>query len=242
METKGKGKQTIDGCSPRTIIQVIAKILKPILQFAVDNDVLTKIPKIEVPKIPKDDKKKVTNATDKFIMLYKSIITLYKNDPFYRALFLFAWYGRRWNEIRTLEWNDIDFLNSSYTIRAVNNKSGLEQQYDLPIAISEALQHIKDRGLVFPSPVTGGYLFPPKRQLKKIKEYANIPELTMHYFRHILVSTMGESGVADSILSASLGHSVNSNLVKTTYQTINHKKSSKEANNAIDTIVSKRIL
>jgi len=29
-------------------------------------------------------------------------MTLYADDPFYRALFLFAWYGRIWNEIRTL--------------------------------------------------------------------------------------------------------------------------------------------
>ena len=36
------------------------------------------------------------------------------------ALFLFALYGRRWNEIRTLCWEDIDFQKEVYTIRKEN--------------------------------------------------------------------------------------------------------------------------
>lgn len=238
METKGQSQRTKNGCSPRTIIQVLSKILKPILQYAVDNDVLPKIPKVEVPKIPKGDKKKVTNATNKFITLYKTIVSLYKDDDFYRALFLLAWYGRRWNEIRTLSWSDIDFLDNSYTIKKENNKAGLEQTYDLPPVIAEALSHIKEKkGLVFKSPVTGKELYPPKKQLKHVRDKSNIQELTMHYFRHIMVSAMGESGVADAILNTSLGHSISSNMVKTTYQSINHLKGSQTANKAINEII-----
>lgn len=237
MEIKGKSKQTENGCSPRTIIQVLSKILKPLLQYAVDNDVLTKIPKVDAPSIPKESKKKVANATHKFVTLYKAILILYKDDSFYRALFLFALYGRRWNEIRTLRWSDIDFLNNTYTIRAENNKAAIEQTYDLAPVIVEALNHFTEKqGIIFKSPITQDLLFPPKRQLQKLRDFVEIPELTMHYFRHILVSAMGESGVADSILTATLGHSVNSNLVKTTYQTINHQKSSAIANLAIENI------
>ena len=56
------------------------------------------------------------------------------------------------------------------------------------------------------SPMTEKELYPPKRQLERLKEQAKIPELTMHYFRHILVSAMGELGTATTVLSASLGH------------------------------------
>lgn len=240
MEIQGKGKMTENGCSPRTIIQVLSKILKPLLQYTVENDVLNKIPKVEAPSIPKDDKKKVRNATNKLITLYQGILILFKDDNFYKALFLFALYGRRWNEIRTLQWDDIDFENNAYTIRAENNKAGIEQTYNLAPIILETLNNFTERdGLVFKSPVTQDLLFPPKRQLKKLRDFVEIPELTMHYFRHILVSAMGESGVADSILTASLGHSVNSNLVKTTYQTINHYKSSAIANLAIEDLTKK---
>ncbi|MCF6173053.1 MAG: hypothetical protein L3J44_04630 [Campylobacteraceae bacterium] len=55
------------------------------------------------------------------------------------------------------------------------------------------MNEIKDdkKGLVFKSPITGKELYAPKCQLRHIKEKVNIPELTMHYFRHILVSATG---------------------------------------------------
>lgn len=235
METKGHKKQTENGCKPRTIIQVLSKVLKPILEYALSNDVIQKIPQVEAPKIDKKDrKKKVVKASEKFVTLFKTIMTLYADDPFYRALFLFAWYGRRWNEIRTLEWSDIDFKENSYTIRDINNKIGEDQTYDLPFHINEALQNIQDnnQGAVFKSPVTGGLLHPPKKQLAKIKKIADIPELTMHYFRHILVSAMGEAGTASTVLSASLGHT-NLKTVNDYYLSANHTKASQEANKAI---------
>ena len=82
---------------------------------------------------------------------------------------------------------------------------------------------------------TGKELYPPKRQLAKLKEAANIPELTMHYFRHILVSAMGELGTATTVLSASLGHT-NLDTVNNFYLSANHTKASHEANIAIEKI------
>jgi integrase len=241
MEAKGKVKRTQEGCKPRTIIQVLDKILKPILKYAFANDVITKVPEFTSPKIPKvDRKKKVTKATDKFITLYKTIMTLYKDDSFYRALFLFAWYSRRWNEIRTLKWTDIDFLDNSYVIRACNNKAEEDMTYHLPLVIAEALSHMDiDSGLVFKSPVTNKELFPPKRQLKHVRNHSGIQQLTMHYFRHIHASTMRDAGAADSIVSASIGHSENSTVLKTSYQTIDHQKSSAEVNATIGKILNK---
>jgi integrase len=171
-------------------------------------------------------------------LLYQTIFALYANDSFYRALFLFALYGRRWNEIRTLKWTDINFLKNTYTIRAENNKISIDQTYDLPVPIAEALSNIQSKsGLVFKSPITHQELFTPKKQLVKIKEASQIKELTMHYFRHILVSAMGESGVAATILSASLGHT-NLNTVNQFYLSANHKKSSATANKAIEELLS----
>ena len=237
METKGHSKQTANGCSPRTIKKVLMQSLKPVLQYAIDNKVISDMPKINIPKQNRQ-KKIVSDAGTKLALLYKTIFALYEDDAFYRALFLFALYGRRWNEIRTLKWTDINFLDNTYTIRADNNKINIDQTYDLPTPIAEALSHIKSHsGLVFESPITNKELFTPKKQLAKIKETSQIKELTMHYFRHILVSAMGESGIATTVLSASLGHT-NLDTVNQFYLSANHKKSSATANKAIESITN----
>jgi len=195
METKGFTKQTENGCAPRTIRKVLVQSLRPILEYTVENKVLEDIPTITV-KLPKNKKKTVTSASQKLAALYKAIMEVYDNEAFYRGLFLFALYGRRWNEIATLEWRDIDLLNNTYTVKAENNKIGEEQTYDLPPVILEAINQITDEkvGLVFKSPVTGKKLYSPKKQLAKLRDFVDIPELTMHYFRHILVSAMGRDG------------------------------------------------
>ena len=128
---------------------------------------------------------------------------------------------------------------NSYCIRAANNKAGRDILYDLPAQIKNALLEIQSTGLVFKSPVTNKEIYSPKRQIARLRKHANIPELTMHLFRHIQVSALGEIGTPDTILSASLGHTATSSIVKTTYQTINHKKASNEANAAIEQLVSK---
>ena len=236
METKGHSKQTVNGCSPRTIKKVLHQILRPILEYAVENKVLDSVPVIKIPTQTRQ-KKIVNDAGVKLATLYSTITELYADEGFYRALFLFALYGRRWNEIRTLRWSDIDLLNSTYTVKAENNKIGQDQSYELPEPIKDAINDIKldKKGLVFKSPVTGKELYPPKKQLARVKEKSGISELTMHYFRHILVSAMGEMGTATTVLSASLGHT-NLKTVNDFYLTANHKKSSQVANAAIKEI------
>lgn len=181
----------------------------------------------------------MTDAGIKLATLYKIIMETYDEYPFYRALFLFALYGRRWGEIKTLSWDDIYFSKNIYRIKEENNKINEEQFFELPEPIREALGQIKDnrQGLIFKSPVTGKILSTPKRQLAKIKELSDMPELTMHYFRHILVSAMGELGTASTILSASLGHT-NLNTVNQFYLSANYKKASQITNQTIKQITN----
>lgn len=245
MEEKGHSKQTQNGCSPRTIKKVLLQTLKPIMQYALDNGIIDKLPKIDIGKhndrtMKKSSKKVVVDGSMKLAVLYKSITKIYEDNAFYRALFLFALYGRRWNEIRTLQWSDIDLIENRYTIRAENNKIRENQTYDLPDPIKTSLLQINDdkKGLAFKSPVTKKELYVPKKQLEKIRNLSNIPELTMHYFRHILVSAMGEMGTAATVLSASLGHT-NLKTVNDFYLSANHTKGSEAANKMIGSIVNK---
>lgn len=233
MRKKGASRQTKNGCSPRTIKKALSEALRPIFKYAVDNDVILKMPVFPEIKINRK-KKLVRNASETFIILYKTINDLYKDNPFYLTLFLFLYYGRRWNEVRTLEWSDINFEHNIYTVRAENNKIGQDQSYDIPLPIRNSIIKIPDNriGLIFKSPITGKELHPPKMQLSKIKQSSKVEQLTLHYFRHILVSALGEMGTAGTILSASLGHT-NLSTVDDFYRTANHTKASIEANEAI---------
>ena len=243
METTNHHQYIKGGCSIRTIEKVILQILKPILEYAQSNGALTKpIPPMTIPNRHKKRKKTVTNATEKISLLFNAIQTRYKDDPFYRALFMFALYGRRWNEIATLQWQDIDLNNNRYIIRADNNKIGQDQTYDLPQHIKEPLTELQDaHGLVFKSPKTGKKLHPPRKQLAKIKEDTVIEDLTMHYFRHILVTALGETGTAATVLSASLGHT-RAETVDEVYRTINHLKGSQSANKQLESIIDIEVM
>ncbi len=238
METTGYSRQNKNGNSNRSIEKVLYQVLKPLLEYAESNGALTKkIPPINMPNRRKKPKKRVTNASEKIALLFKAINERYQNDPFYKALFLFALFGRRWNEIATLEWCDIDLNKSTYTIQAEHNKIGIDQTYDLPLVIREPLQQLQGNdGIVFKSPITGGKLHPPRKQLVKIKEDTQIEELTMHYFRHILVTALGETGTTATVLSASLGH-IRADTVDKHYRSINHLRGSQDANKQLEHII-----
>lgn len=239
LEKKGATKQTENGCSPRTIRKILIQCLKPVLEYALDNEIINKIPKIGAPKQP-SSKKVVDDAEIKLQKLYNTINNLYKDDPFYRALFLLALQGRRQNEILTLHWNNINFTKNTYTIEAQYNKIGRDQSYTLPSIVKESLQKIKDDriGLVFKSPQTGKKLTPPRVQLNKIKNAADMPDLTMHKFRHILASYLStRADMSPNQISATLGH-VNTNTTNQYYITHDHLSASAKSAEVLDTIVN----
>lgn len=240
METTNHHQYTKGGCSVRSIEKVLFQTLKPILAYAESNGAIDRIPPITIPNRPKKSqrKKKVSKASEKLILLHKAIHARYANDPFYRAMFLFALNGRRWNEIRTLCWSSIELDTLTYTIEAKYNKVGEAQDYFLSDELALALMEIKcdSDDLVFRSPRTNKEMQSPRKQINKLKEDTGIEELTMHYFRHILVTSLGEYGMASTSLSASLGHT-RADTVDEVYRSINHLKGSREASEQLTNIV-----
>lgn len=83
----------------------------------------------------------------------KEVFNELKNYPItpVREIFMFLMHGRRFNEVVTLEWKDTDFDNSTYTIRALNNKARVDMTYHLSQRLLNSLKSIgiKEDGFVF---------------------------------------------------------------------------------------------
>ncbi len=231
--------------SDRTVEKIILQVLKPILVYAQSNGAISKLPTINTGSTTKQSqrKKKTKNGTHKLAILYKAIITRYAKDAYYRTLFLFALHGRRWNEIKTLTWGCIDFGNNTYIIYAEHNKIGEDQEYALSPIVKESLLQINENrtGLVFKPHRGGKELHSPKKQLEKLKEDTNIENLTMHYFRHILVTAMGEGGTTATVMSAALGHTDSRTLEKH-YLSTDHTKATSSVNAQVENILDAEIL
>ncbi len=211
------------GLSPRTRKSVM-EVLNPLFKFATTNKYLRDNPTMGITvKVP-SQKKIVTNATDLFKRVYAGINAYYHDNPYYKALFLFGFTGRRKGEILNLKWENIDFTHNYYWIE--DTKTDDQQKYQLPPYLIESLQEIKDdrKGLVFKSPITGKKIINIDRQMRQLKKFIGVENLSMHYMRNILVSALAEQGIEAITLSGILGHNDPNTINK--YLSINHHKSS----------------
>ncbi len=245
------------GLKPRTQ-KTIIEVLKPMFNFAVKNKIIRDNPTLGITvKVP-SQKKIVTNATDLFRKVYVGISAYYHDRPYYRALFLFGFTGRRKGEILNLKWENIDFTHNYYWIE--DTKTDDQQKYQLPTYLIEPLQGIMDNreGLVFKShiPYTKEEIKEREkknlctnpnlkkvinvdRQMRQLKKYLELDSLSMHYMRNILVSALAEQGIEAISLSGILGHKDPNTINK--YLSINHYKSSQIGLNKVDVILDVEI-
>ncbi|MEA1880276.1 MAG: tyrosine-type recombinase/integrase [Campylobacterota bacterium] len=227
------------GLSPRTRKSVM-EVLNPLFRFATTNKYLRDNPTIGITvKVP-SQKKIVTNATELFKKVYAGINAYYHDNPYYRALFLFGFTGRRKSEILNLKWENIDFTHLYYWIE--DTKTDDQQKYQLPEYLIEPLQAIKDdrKGLVFKSPITGKKIVNIDRQMRQLKKFLELDTLSMHYMRNILVSALAEQGIEAITLSGILGHKDPNTINK--YLSINHHKSSQIGLSKVGDIIEGEIL
>ena len=226
------------GLSPRTQKSIL-EVLKPMFKFALENKMIKEIPTAFINvKIP-NQKKVVTGATELFKKIYEGIITYYKDEPFYQALFLFGFSGRRKSEILNLKWENIDFTSNYYWITDTKNDDN--QRYPLPPMIKTQLIQFKEcKGLVFPSPITGGVISNVDRQMRNLKKHIGVDNLSLHYMRNILVSMLAEHGTEAITLSGILGHKDVNTINK--YLSTNHYKSGEKGLKMIDTVLDVEVV
>ncbi len=227
------------GLSARTCRSIL-EVLNPLFKYAVKNRLLDENPArfvtIEVPS----QKKKVIDGIGMFKKLYAGIMELYADDPKYRALFLFAWSGRRKSEVLNLRWENINFDKGYYWI--LDSKNGEDQKYPLPPAISEALyEMIGDKhGYIFKGRSGNGKLSGVNHQLQKLRKKTGIQKLTLHYMRNILVTALSDESVEAVNLSGILGHKDINTINK--YLSNSTMKSGLKALETIDSILDAEII
>ncbi|WP_419768897.1 tyrosine-type recombinase/integrase [Arcobacter sp.] len=208
------------------------EILNPVFKSAIVNRIISFNPCDGITVKRPNTKKKVQNASVLLKEIYNAIMTIFKNDIYFQALFLFALQGRRRSEILTLRWEYIDFDNMSYTLP--NTKNGEEQTFILPESIALLLlaMETNKKHYVFESPTDStSYIQNIQTQTRKLKKALNNPNFGIHYLRNVVVSAMAEQGVNATYLSGALGHSDLNTIKK--YLSIPYKKGSEVANATI---------
>ncbi len=133
--------------------------------------------------------------------------------------------GMRIEEIYGLEWQDIDFKDSSIIIKrggAVITKSKKERTVPLPEKLKELLLPIKkDSGRCF-DPTNHKHAFP------KIIKAAKLQNIGFHHFRHTYASHLAMNGVDLYTIAQLLGHSDIKVTEQYAHLTKDHKKAAVE--------------
>lgn len=225
-------EQELIGLAPRTV-KTTLELLNPVFKEAIVNRLIDFNPCTGIViKLPKT-KKVVNHAGEELIKIYNTINEIFKDEPFYLSLYLFAIQGRRKSEILKLKWENIDFKNNTYLIEDTKNNE--HQMFILPPFIkSELLKFEESLGWVYKSPTNiTQHIGNIEKQTNKIKK--RLPNFTLHRLRNVIVSAMAEQGVSATLMSGALGHNNTNTLSK--YLSLNYLKGSAVANEMIDTIV-----
>lgn len=189
------------------------KCIRAAFNIAIERlELLEKNPaeKVELYKIEKNRVQYLQKAE------IEKILSLIESQT-YKNIILFALYsGCRLNEILTLQWKDLDFINNSIYI---GNKEDLghtvkNKKYRL-LSLTDELKNIlidnKEHN-------AEDFVFVNKRGLKYGKDIvsrmfkyycrkAGLPDYKFHYLRHTFATTAIKSGISIYHLKEILGHS-----------------------------------
>jgi len=156
-----------------------------------------------------------------------------------KEIFMFLMHGRRFNEVVTLEWKDIDLKNSTYTVRALNNKARIDMTYFLSKRLINALKTIgiKNQGFVF----TKIYNKDEHYSDGTIRNHWKQP-IVLHQIRNCIgmyLQNKLEYGI--DIVEAVLGHKQNKK-VTNRYAKINYATIGKIVDQLLDDILDEQTI
>jgi len=195
------------GMSPRTA-KSVKETLRPLFKWFVLEGII-QINPVELIQIPKfNNKISIDLPEEKVKKLYDA---LYNNpiEPF-RSIFVWLSHGRRQNEVLSLEWNDINFNNGTYTIKFENNKVRKPMTYKLTGELITTLENLglKDTGFIFHAQKDETKKMSKetvRNHWNKILQQVDI-KIRMHDLRHLIGDTLVSSGKTLEQVASVLGH------------------------------------
>lgn len=215
-------KMLKDGKKPRTA-QSIKQILRPLFNYAIDLEIIQVNPAVKVTIPSFDNTVNFELSDDKRADLYKAILEY----PYqkYKGIMLFLYFGRRLNEVLTLQWKNIHFSQMTYTIEDVYSKIRRKQEYPLLKPLQDFLEEYDS--------TNSGYIFKGEKtehvtkntfrhHWEQVVKNAGIAHMRIHDTRHLLGNTLVNNGESLENIGKVLGHSstaVTKRYAKTTLET-----------------------
>ncbi len=190
-------------------VEKIKDSIKVFYRYLRDIGIVTINPARQV-QMPRYDNQKYFILPKKKVKLIYQYISSIENLKV-KLMFLFLLHGRRISEVLSLKWSDIDLLNGFYKINYENSKNRKNKYYPLQSFQIEVLKIIKkDKNIyVFENEETKkpySYTF-AFREMKKLKLHCDIPQMTLHSFRHLLGFLAINKGISLEVIAELLGHS-----------------------------------
>ncbi|WP_415405716.1 tyrosine-type recombinase/integrase [Sulfurovum sp. CS9] len=187
-----------------------------------------KIPKGAIKKLGNERDVEVKDIAPLFNAMANYTYTVWgveKSEPF-RSIFIWLMHGRRVNEVLSLDWENVNLEDGTYTITAANNKTKIDMTYKLTPCQVNALPTQKKKGLVFPPKkgrkdddgnprqIGADVLWNHWKRVRKAvgvwtlnKKEATPDDLHIHDIRHLIATEMlNKHKIVDEISGAVLGH------------------------------------
>ena len=189
----------------RSTLRIFRIVLNKAYEWAARNQLIAENP-IRFVTIPRNaSEKEVFPLTPEQQERLEAVC----RDDMHGDLFLFLLYtGLRRAELCNLKWRDFDAQKRCIHIRKSKTAAGIRTVPLLPLPLS--LLHLQPRinEYIFNSsrthkPVTSYVL---RRTYMRLREKAEIPELTNHVCRHTFATRLLEKGVEPKAIAALLGH------------------------------------
>ena len=199
-----------DGLAPRTIKHHI-RILHPIFQMAVLDDIISKNPTIGVntPRPGKVERHALNPA--------ECVALVNATPPEYQPLIKIALAtGMRYQEIQDLKIKDLDLLRKTLTIRESKTYAGVRSIKLSDYEVGVIAEHLSSNGRtganehepLFTSPEGHKIHYRNfiQRVFKKAAIKADLPNITFHDLRRTHATILIASGASQKVVQERLGH------------------------------------
>lgn len=164
----------------------------------------------EYINLPKYDNKKYFSLPKKDVSRLIDYI-MNMESQFYKTIYIFLLHGRRINEVLTLQYSDIDFNNKTYTINYKLSKNRKNQTFPLEdfqlYEIRELQKAFPNTKYLFENPTTKQNITYTSifRVHKRLRNNLDLPNLTLHSFRHLVGFLLINKGHSLEVIAKILG-------------------------------------